>query len=334
MNNLFLNHLKTISPEGRDSETRLFVSKDKIAEATQSKVSKARAGINPNKNYPTLKNTEDKYATRLKAREAAMLRRGGADPESVRDAINDPGGYYANVPAMIGRSRFVGMSIRSREDGRKSPRNPKPVAEMSTTPDREAQWHKLPKNARNAAKWRKERESSKVYGKGGKVLNRKPGEGDFGLWIGARPKDPPKRRKRDPNRFSNNPIYDVWKEATDYAGEMRNAWKRIDAAGRERVKKAKKEGAVWVPKSPRKPGKAAKGHWEMPDGTKVTGAKVNEDFGRFLNINKPKQKPKSIFTGKNIVKSAKQIGLIGKNIGRALSTPMSNLDSMITGRNF
>jgi hypothetical protein len=187
MNNLFLNHLKTISPEGRDSETRLFVSKDKIAEATRSKIIKALAGINPNKDYATLKNSEDRYATRMKAREAAMLRRGGTDPESIRDAINDPGGYYANVPAMLGRSRFVGKSIRSREDGKKSPRDPKPV---------------------------------------------------------------------------------------------------------------------------------------------------NEDFGRFLDTNKPKRKPKSIFTGKNIVKSAKQIGLIGKKIGKAISTPMSNMDSMIAGRNF
>jgi hypothetical protein len=270
----------------------------------------------------------------MKAREAAMLRRGGTDPESIRDAINDPGGYYANVPAMLGRSRFVGKSIRSREDGKKSPRDPKPI-----------------------------------------------------------------------------------KEATDYTGEMRDAWKRIDAAGRARVKEAKKKGAVWVSTAPRKPGKAAKGYWKMPDGTKVTGAKVNEgyqakrlritrkaiqsdndmkpevadfmkrsfkrkmarnarlsggkgevaamnvrqkrrsdarkakhgysafgwqglpeqvseNFGRLLNINKPKRKRKSIFTGKNIVKSAKQIGLIGKKIGKAMSTPMSNMDSMITGRNF
>jgi hypothetical protein len=187
MNNLFLNHLKSISPEGRDSETRLFVSKDKIAEATQSKVFKAHAGVDPNKDYATLKNTEDRYYTKVKARKAAMMRRGGADQETVRQSIKDPVGDHERPGAQRARDRFVGKSIRSREDGKKSPRDPKPVS---------------------------------------------------------------------------------------------------------------------------------------------------ENFGNVLNINKPKRKPKSIFTGKNIVKSAKQIGLIGKKIGKAISTPMSNMDSMITGRNF
>jgi hypothetical protein len=129
MNNMFLSHLKTISPEGRDNDTRLFMSKDKIAEATRSKVFKAHAGVDPNKDYATLKNTEDRYYTKVKARKAAMMRRGGADQETVRKSVEDPVGDYGRPEAQIARNRFTSKSIRSREDGKKSPRDPKPMNE-------------------------------------------------------------------------------------------------------------------------------------------------------------------------------------------------------------
>lgn len=136
MNNQFLQHLKSITPQGKAEEKKMFIPADKfepkkaekiemhhdeeqLDEATRSKYIKAyrkhKVGTDTGK-----LDIEDAK------RNAAVLRRGGADDETIRQ-----GSFSGKVPMSqynkvnMAKYRFGNKAERSKEDGKKSPRNVK-----------------------------------------------------------------------------------------------------------------------------------------------------------------------------------------------------------------
>ena len=134
MNNQFLQHLKSITPQGKAEEKKMFIPADKfepkkaekiemhhdeeqLDEATRSKYIKAyrkhKVGTDTGK-----LDIEDAK------RNAAVLRRGGADDETIRQ-----GSFSGKVPMSqynkvnMAKYRFGNKAERSKEDGKKSPRN-------------------------------------------------------------------------------------------------------------------------------------------------------------------------------------------------------------------
>ena len=136
MNNQFLQHLKSITPQGKAEEKKIFIPasefKDKKAdpieieadeeqldEATQSKYDKLYG-------RHVVGSGENKLRIARMKRAAAILRRGGADDETIKkgsDPFNIPMSHYNDVN--MARYRFFNKAARSKEDGKKSPRSVK-----------------------------------------------------------------------------------------------------------------------------------------------------------------------------------------------------------------
>jgi hypothetical protein len=131
MNNQFLQHLNSITPQGRAQDTKIFVSADAIKkevekeeeldtvgelnEATRSKYLKVYGKHKVGSDESNLK------LARLK-RDMAMLRRGGADPSTMRRMAGGETKGHTPYDAAMALHRFVSKGIRSKEDGKKSPR--------------------------------------------------------------------------------------------------------------------------------------------------------------------------------------------------------------------
>lgn len=136
MNNQFLQHLKSLTPQGKAEEKKIFIPasefKDKKAdrikvqadeqeqldEATRSKYLKAYA------KHKVGTDTGKLELARMK-RSAAMLRRGGADDETMRAGVADKGDMKTYNRVAMAKYRFANKAARSEEDGKKSPRNVK-----------------------------------------------------------------------------------------------------------------------------------------------------------------------------------------------------------------
>jgi hypothetical protein len=140
MDNQFLRHLQSITPEGKAAEKKLFIPADQfkakepekidmedfeeLDEATRSKYIKAyrkhKVGTDTSK-----LDIEDAK------RNAAVLRRGGADDETIRQ-----GSFSSKIPMSqynkvnMAKYRFGNKAERSKEDGKKSPRNVKEDMEL------------------------------------------------------------------------------------------------------------------------------------------------------------------------------------------------------------
>lgn len=207
MNNQFLQHLKSITPQGKAEERKIFIPADKFEAkqadkidmgneveeldessgnrrpryktptatrppkgkeewaAYRAKVAKIKADVakqraadkaaglykpnDPTKPINVDEATQSKYnkiygrhvvggqskleVARMK-RAAAILRRGGADDETIRkgsDPFNVPMSHYNDVN--MARYRFFNKAQRSKEDGKKSPR--KSVSEATSQGD-------------------------------------------------------------------------------------------------------------------------------------------------------------------------------------------------------
>lgn len=144
MNNQFLQHLKSITPQGKAEEKKIFVSAERLKEleaeaegteeldeATQSKYDKTYRKHNISQGYFGGQSRLD--VARMK-RAAAILRRGGADDETIRkgsDPFNVPMNHYNDVN--MSRSRFFDKARTSKENAKKSPR--KSVSEAVSTGD-------------------------------------------------------------------------------------------------------------------------------------------------------------------------------------------------------
>ena len=136
MDNQFLRHLQSLTPEGMAAEKKLFipadqfkakvpekidmgdeVEVDELDEATRSKYIKAYRKHKVGTDTTKLDIEDAK-------RNAAVLRRGGADDETIRK-----GSFTGKVPMShynkvnMAKYRFGNKAERSKEDGKKSPRN-------------------------------------------------------------------------------------------------------------------------------------------------------------------------------------------------------------------
>lgn len=144
MNNQFLQHLKSITPQGRAENTKIFIPADQIKEMEKEKEPEVEE-LNEATRSKYLKSlwaskgmfdTEGKERTHRKQleRRAAMLRRGGADPDVIRGEINriaaqnrndekafTPRDYRADTASY----NFDTKSAISRAAGKKSPRSPR-----------------------------------------------------------------------------------------------------------------------------------------------------------------------------------------------------------------
>lgn len=146
MNNQFLQHLKSITPQGKAEEKKIFIPasefKDKKAdrvevqsdeeqldEATRSKYLKAYA------KHKVGTDTGKLELARMK-RSAAMLRRGGADDETMRAGVADKGDMNTYNRVAMAKYRFANKAARSEEDGKKSPRKSTNEAVSTNDPNR------------------------------------------------------------------------------------------------------------------------------------------------------------------------------------------------------
>ena len=134
MNNQFLRHLQSLTPQGKAAEKKIFIPADQfkakepekinmepeideLDEATRSKYIKAYRKHKVGTDTTKLDIEDAK-------RNAAVLRRGGADDETIRQ-----GSFSGNVPMSqynkvnMAKYRFGNKAERSKEDGKKSPRN-------------------------------------------------------------------------------------------------------------------------------------------------------------------------------------------------------------------
>lgn len=136
MNNQFLQHLKSLTPQGKAEEKKIFIPasefKDKKAdpievesdeqeqldEATRSKYLKVYG------KHKVGTDTSALELARMK-RSAAILRRGGADDETMRAGVADKGDMKTYNRVAMAKYRFANKAARSKEDGKKSPRNVK-----------------------------------------------------------------------------------------------------------------------------------------------------------------------------------------------------------------
>lgn len=139
MDNQFLRHLQSITPEGKAAEKKLFIPADQfkakepekidmgdveeLDEATRSKYLKAYA------KHKVGTDTGKLELARMK-RSAAMLRRGGADDETMRAGVADKGDMNTYNRVAMAKYRFAKKAARSEEDGKKSPRNVKEDMEL------------------------------------------------------------------------------------------------------------------------------------------------------------------------------------------------------------
>ena len=132
MNNQFLQHLKSITPQGKAEEKKIFISAERLKEleaeaegmeeldeATRSKYIKAYRKHKVGTDTTKLDIEDAK-------RNAAVLRRGGADDDTIRKGSfrgKTPISHYNKVN--MAKYRFGSKAARSEEDGKKSPRNVK-----------------------------------------------------------------------------------------------------------------------------------------------------------------------------------------------------------------
>jgi len=142
MDNQFLRHLQSLTPEGKAAEKKLFIPADQfkakepekidmgdeveveeLDEATRSKYLKAYA------KHKVGTDTGKLELARMK-RSAAMLRRGGADDETMRAGVADKGDMKTYNRVAMAKYRFANKAARSEEDGKKSPRNVKEEMEL------------------------------------------------------------------------------------------------------------------------------------------------------------------------------------------------------------
>lgn len=108
MNNQFLQHLKSITPQGRAEETKIFIPADQIKvkekereaeveeldEATRSKYLKLKYGT---KGPYGNKVSDETIELARKKLDAAILRRGGATPEAIKRGVAKPFGIDQEV---------------------------------------------------------------------------------------------------------------------------------------------------------------------------------------------------------------------------------------------
>jgi hypothetical protein len=108
MNNQFLQHLKSITPQGRAEETKIFIPAEQIKakekereaeveeldEATRSKYLKLKYGT---KGPYGNKVSDETIELARKKLDAAILRRGGATPEAIKRGVAKPFGIDQEV---------------------------------------------------------------------------------------------------------------------------------------------------------------------------------------------------------------------------------------------
>jgi hypothetical protein len=137
MNNQFLQHLKSITPQGKAEEKKIFISAERLkeleaeAEGTEELDEATQSKYNKIYGRHVVGGQSKLDVARMK-RAAAILRRGGADDETIRkgsDPFNVPMSHYNDVN--MARYRFFNKAQRSKEDGKKSPRKSVEVSEGS-----------------------------------------------------------------------------------------------------------------------------------------------------------------------------------------------------------
>ena len=147
MNNQFLSHLKSITPQGMAEEKKMFIPASKFEAKPTKKINMAPPLPAVDEAEELDEATRSKYlkkymkhkvgtdTTKLDIedakRNAAVLRRGGADDETIRQ-----GSFTGKIPMSqynkvnMAKYRFGSKAARSMEDGKKSPRNVKEEMEL------------------------------------------------------------------------------------------------------------------------------------------------------------------------------------------------------------
>lgn len=345
MNNQFLQHLKSLTPEGKAEEKKIFIPADKfkpktadkidmgkveqLDEATRSKYIKAYRRHKVGTDTTKLDIEDAK-------RNAAVLRRGGADDDTIRKGSftgKTPMSHYNKVN--MAKYRFGSKAARSMEDGKKSPRN---VSEGSLGMKKGIRMsnavinkgHTQIGQRAQSAELRSISKTNKEAGGTGRITTTPPkykfSDKEYKVMQGH-------ARKGISGKIRRNAVRAARMRGAMGGPEM-NEGKTVDSmmpsALRSAVKihdkiKGTKHG-VSAPKQ-EKQKKFAAGKYSH----QMTPAEYQRYFGR----PKPMSESKKVSQIKKKYKTGKKIAKrVIKKLGQALMTPQDAIDVMITGRNF
>ena len=325
MNNQFLQHLKSLTPEGKAEEKKIFIPADKfkpktadkidmgkveqLDEATRSKYIKAYRRHKVGTDTTKLDIEDAK-------RNAAVLRRGGADDDTIRKGSftgKTPMSHYNKVN--MAKYRFGSKAARSMEDGKKSPRN---VSEGSLGMKKGIRMsnavinkgHTQIGQRAQSAELRSISKTNKEAGGTGRITTTPPkykfSEKEYEVMQGH-------ARKGISGKIRRNAVR---------AARMRGAMGGPEMNEGKIQDKPKK-----TPAAPQKQQKFAAGKYSH----QMTPAEYQRYFGR----PKPMSESKKVSQIKKKYKTGKKIAKrVIKKLGQALMTPQDAMDVMITGRNF
>lgn len=346
MNNQFLQHLKSITPQGKAEEKKIFIPasefKDKKAdpievesdeqeqldEATRSKYLKAYA------KHKVGTDTGKLELARMK-RSAAMLRRGGADDETMRAGVADKGDMNTYNRVAMAKYRFANKAARSEEDGKKSPRKSTNEAVSTNDPNRGRTGRAKPKLPPG-------QDPYDMYSKG----EIQPYGGKLQKRLRSMSAEDRKRyyqeigiRSRAASRGGKTQRLFPMTEGVQRMRRLRSARfgkqgvkKELDAAYDKELSKLsasrlRRGGA---------PKQTVRGFFTDKPTTKA----ADKAYSRFAQnaMNKASAKGKKIFEAKKPLKKLKRVikkvKRAAKGAYNILSTPQDNTDYMLTGRKF
>ena len=329
MNNQFLQHLKSLTPEGKAEEKKIFIPADKfkpktadkidmgkveqLDEATRSKYIKAYRRHKVGTDTTKLDIEDAK-------RNAAVLRRGGADDDTIRKGSftgKTPMSHYNKVN--MAKYRFGSKAARSMEDGKKSPRN---VSEGSLG---------MKKGIRM---------SNALINKGHTQIGKRAQSAEL------RSISKTNKEAGGTGRITTTPTKYKFSEK-EYEVMQGHARKGISGKiRRNAVRAARMRGAMGGPEmnegmTPNKPKKTFKETPAAPQkqqkfaAGKYSHQMTPAEYQRYFGRPKPMSESKKVSQIKKKYKTGKKIAKrVIKKLGQALMTPQDAIDVMITGRNF